>query len=126
MYLILTFVNCQILYCTTYSNLVKNFADLGFKSHVQHTISLIQHKICATAQVGFSCLQEIDQTARCGNADFNTFRKSSNVYLKKSLKYSWSINPTIITNYYTCSGRGLRTTALFTFYQHPMTLCNLH
>ncbi len=82
-YLNLTFVNCQILNCT-YSNLVKNFADLGFKSHVQHTISLIQHKICATAQVGFSYLQEIDQTARCGNADFNTFRKSSNVYLKKS------------------------------------------
>lgn len=56
----------------TYTDLIYNFADLWFEAHVQHAVSLIQHQVGAAPQVGLSCLQEVDQTTRGGDADLNT------------------------------------------------------
>lgn len=56
----------------TYPDLIYNFADLWLKAHVQHAVSLVQHQVGATLQVGLSCLQEVNQTTRSGNADLNT------------------------------------------------------
>lgn len=61
----------------TYTDLIYNFADLRLKAHVQHAVSLVQHQVSAALQVGLSCLQEVDQTTRCGNADLNTWRRQA-------------------------------------------------
>lgn len=59
----------------TYPNLVHDLADLRFKAHVQHAVSFIKHQIGAATQIGFSTLQEIDETSWRGNADLNAFYK---------------------------------------------------
>lgn len=56
-----------------YPNLVHNFANLWFKAHVQHAVCFIQNQVCAASQVGLSSLEEVNETARCGNADLNTY-----------------------------------------------------
>ena len=44
-----------------------NPLDLGLKTHVQHSISLIQHKVRDLGQVDLVALQEIVEAAWCGN-----------------------------------------------------------
>lgn len=58
----------------TYPDLVNNFTNLGFKSHVQHSVRFIQHKVGTPTQVGLSCLKEVNQATRCSNADLHTFK----------------------------------------------------
>jgi hypothetical protein len=52
--------------------LFNNLADLWLKTHVKHPVSFIQHQIRASLQVGDPSLQEIYQSARSRNNDFNT------------------------------------------------------
>lgn len=59
----------------SYPDLIDYFANLRLKSHVQHAISLIKHQVGAAAQVGFPRLQEVDETSRCGDADFNAWKR---------------------------------------------------
>jgi hypothetical protein len=56
----------------THPDLVNNFTDLGFKAHIKHPVSLIQHKVSTSAKVCFSRLQEIYQASRSSYADLNT------------------------------------------------------
>lgn len=60
---------------TVRANLADDLANLGLKTHVQHTVCLIKNQVCDTAQVGLACLQHIDQASRGGNANLNTARK---------------------------------------------------
>lgn len=56
----------------SYPNLVNNFTDLRFKSHIQHSVSFIQHQICAPAQVSLSSFQEVNKPPWSCNADLNS------------------------------------------------------
>lgn len=56
-----------------YPNLVHNFADLWFKAHVQHAVCFIQDQVGAASQVGLSSLEEVNETAWCGDADLNAY-----------------------------------------------------
>lgn len=64
-------------YNRTHSDLVHNFSDLWFETHVEHSVSLIQDQVSASAHVGLSCLQEVNKPARCGNANLHTYKKQS-------------------------------------------------
>lgn len=61
-------------YAETYSDLVNDFPNLWLKAHVQHSVSLIKHKVRASTEVGLSCLQEVNESAWSGNADLHTFK----------------------------------------------------
>ncbi len=61
------------------ANLLKNFANLGLETHVEHTISLIENKIGDTAQVGLASLDHINQTAGSGDTDLDTAGKITNL-----------------------------------------------
>lgn len=56
----------------THSDLVDNFPDLWLKAHVQHSVSLVQHKVSASSEICLPCLKEVDEPAWCGNADLHT------------------------------------------------------
>ena len=56
-----------------YPDLVHNLSDLGFKSHVQHAVGLIQDQVCAASQVGFPRFQEVDESTGCGDTDLHTW-----------------------------------------------------
>lgn len=58
----------------THPYLVNDFTNLWFKSHVQHSVSFIQHQVCTPTKVGLSSLKEINQATWCSNADLHTFR----------------------------------------------------
>lgn len=62
------------IYAETYSDLVNDFPNLWLKAHVQHSVSLIKHKVRASTEVGLSCLQEVNESAWSGNADLHTFK----------------------------------------------------
>lgn len=70
----------------TYADLIYNFADLWFKAHVQHAVGLVQHQVGATPQIGLSCLQEVNQTTRGGNADLDTWREDKEHISKPMVK----------------------------------------
>mmetsp|Transcript_43578 Transcript_43578/g.113496 ORF Transcript_43578/g.113496 Transcript_43578/m.113496 type:complete len:416 (-) Transcript_43578:251-1498(-) len=55
-----------------WSNLSKDLLDLGLKTHIEHTISLIEHEVSYTPEIGMSCFKHIDQTTWSSNADFDT------------------------------------------------------
>jgi hypothetical protein len=57
------------------ANLAKDLTDLGLKTHIQHTISLVENKVGNTAKVGLSGLDHINETARGSNANLNTSSK---------------------------------------------------
>jgi hypothetical protein len=42
------------------ANLANDFADLGFETHVQHSVSLVHHKIGNSSEVGFLRLQHVN------------------------------------------------------------------
>lgn len=80
---IINIKNKQRLY--SYPDLVHNFTDLRFKSHIQHPVSLIQHQICASAQVCLSSLQEVNKPPRSRNADLNPYKKALQEVSKERL-----------------------------------------
>ena len=49
------------------TDLADNLADLGFKAHVQHAVSLIQDQVGDTLQVGDPGLQHVDEAAGRGD-----------------------------------------------------------
>lgn len=61
----------------THPNLFHYFADLRFKAHVQHAVGFIQHKVGATTQIGFTTLQEINETAWSSDANLHSFNKNN-------------------------------------------------
>ena len=56
--------------------MVHNFPNLRLEAHVQHSVSFIQHKISAPSEVCLSCLKEVDEPSRSGDADLNTFNRT--------------------------------------------------
>ena len=52
------------------SDLTDNFADLGLKTHVQHTIGFVKDQIRATSQVRLAHFKKIHQTTGRGDDDF--------------------------------------------------------
>jgi len=57
----------------THPNLLNYFAYLWFKSHVKHPVCFIQNQICATSQIGCSCLKEVNQaTWSCNTYLYST------------------------------------------------------
>jgi len=45
---------------------------LGLKSHVEHPVGLVHHKVRHTAEVGLAHLKDVNQTTRGGNADLSS------------------------------------------------------
>lgn len=66
----------------THSDLVDNFPDLWLKAHVQHSVSLVQHKVSASSEICLPCLKEVDEPAWCGNADLHTCNRLVTVRTK--------------------------------------------
>mmetsp|Transcript_21043 Transcript_21043/g.35495 ORF Transcript_21043/g.35495 Transcript_21043/m.35495 type:complete len:236 (-) Transcript_21043:673-1380(-) len=64
---------------TIRANLTHNLSDLGLKTHIQHAISLVQHQVGDTTEVGGSILQMVDETARSRNDDLNTTSQIMNL-----------------------------------------------
>lgn len=64
---------------TVGANLLKNLANLGLETHVEHAISLVENKIGDTAQVGLASLNHVNETTRSGDADLDTARKVTNL-----------------------------------------------
>lgn len=63
----------------TYPDLINNFSNLRLKTHVQHSVSFIQYKVGAPAEVCLSSLKEVNQSSWSCNADFHTWKeKKSN------------------------------------------------
>lgn len=69
----------QLLHCLklkefdkTYPNLFHYLADLRFKSHVQHTVSFIQHQIGATTQISFTTLKEVNEATWGSDANLDS------------------------------------------------------
>lgn len=60
---------------TVGANLANDFPDLGLETHVQHAISLVKNEICDTTEVSLARLEHVDQTTRCGDADFDAPRE---------------------------------------------------
>ena len=56
----------------TYTDLVYNLPYLRLEAHVQHPVGLVQHQVCAPAQVGLPRLQEVDEPAGRGDTDLHT------------------------------------------------------
>lgn len=54
------------------SNEAHDLTYLGFETHVQHTIGLIQHQVRHSVQGGVVTLDEIDQSARTGDNQVGT------------------------------------------------------
>ena len=54
------------------SNLVDDFSDLGFESHVQHSVGLIQDQIRTTPQIGLASFEKIQKTTGSGNAELRS------------------------------------------------------
>mmetsp|Transcript_24768 Transcript_24768/g.62173 ORF Transcript_24768/g.62173 Transcript_24768/m.62173 type:complete len:292 (-) Transcript_24768:358-1233(-) len=54
------------------TDLTNDLADLGLETHIEHAIGLIEHQIGDTTQVGLAALEQIDQTARCGDHHLDT------------------------------------------------------
>mmetsp|Transcript_67159 Transcript_67159/g.160833 ORF Transcript_67159/g.160833 Transcript_67159/m.160833 type:complete len:235 (-) Transcript_67159:407-1111(-) len=55
------------------SGLTGYLADLGFETHVQHSVGFVKHQIGDPPAVRDLLPEEINQAARSGNDDFNTF-----------------------------------------------------
>lgn len=64
---------------TVGTDLSDDLANLRLESHVQHTISLVENQVGNPAKVCLARLEHINQTARCGNADFNATSEVTNL-----------------------------------------------
>ena len=60
---------------TVRANLLNDLANLGLETHVQHAISLVEHQVSDTTQVGLTSLKHVNQTTGGGNADLDTARQ---------------------------------------------------
>lgn len=60
---------------TVRANLADDLPDLRLKTHVEHTVSLIEDEVGDTPQVGLARLEHVNQTAGSGNADLDTASK---------------------------------------------------
>lgn len=56
----------------TYSDLFNDLADLRFKTHVKHSVGLVEHQVRAAAQIGFPRFQEVDEAAGRSDHDLHT------------------------------------------------------
>lgn len=57
---------------STYSDLTDNLVELRFETHVQHAISLVQHQVCASLQIGLVDAQHVDQTPGSRNQNLHS------------------------------------------------------
>lgn len=57
------------------SDLADDLADLGFETHVQHSVGLVEHQISATLEGSSASLQEIDQSSGRGNENLDASAK---------------------------------------------------
>jgi hypothetical protein len=53
-------------------NLADNFTDLGFETHIKHSVSLVQNEVGDTAKVGLLRLQHINEATRRSNHNLDT------------------------------------------------------
>lgn len=80
------------------ANLWHNFSNLWFKSHVQHTISLIHHQICNAAQICSASPQKVDHTTfemHTMNSDKKVIATILQIWFwsgYQMLSHQWSIN----------------------------------
>jgi len=63
-----------------WSNLIDNLSDLGLKTHVQHSVSLIENQICAPFKICLSCFEEVKKSARSGDDDFNSLLEIADLW----------------------------------------------
>lgn len=52
---------------SVWSDLADDFSDLWLKSHIQHSVSLIQNEVGYSAQVSGTFLEEVDESSWGGN-----------------------------------------------------------
>lgn len=64
---------------TIWPNLTNNLADLGFETHVQHPVGLVENQIRDPAEVGPASLQHVNETTRGGNHNLDTTLQISNL-----------------------------------------------
>lgn len=55
------------------------FPDLRFKTHVEHTIGFIHHKIGHTTKVGLLGFKHVNETTRGGDDNFHSALKITNL-----------------------------------------------
>ena len=73
------YTNLRILHFnSTYPNLTDNLPELRLKAHVQHAVGFVDHQVGGPAQVGLVVFKEINQSARCRNADLRPCQPSAN------------------------------------------------
>jgi hypothetical protein len=65
---------------TIRTDLTNNLANLRLKTHVQHTISLVEDQVSHTTKVGLAGLKHVDETARGGNANLDTAGEVTNLW----------------------------------------------
>jgi hypothetical protein len=49
-----------------------NLSDLGFETHVQHSVGLVHDKVGDSLEVGLATLEHVDQSTGSSNNDFGT------------------------------------------------------
>lgn len=64
---------------TIWPNLTNNLADLRLETHVEHTIGLVQHEVRDAAEVGFLCLEHINETTGGSDDNLNTSLEIANL-----------------------------------------------
>jgi len=67
-----------------WSNLVDNLSDLRLKSHVQHSVCLIENQICASFQICFSSFEEVKKSSGSGDDDFNSLFEVADLWSFRS------------------------------------------
>jgi hypothetical protein len=60
---------------------VKNLIDLWSKSHIEHTVSFIEHQDFNRGQIDRPVPHVVQQTPRCGNQDIGPLAQSSDLSL---------------------------------------------
>ena len=60
-------------------NLADDFTDLGFETHVEHTVCLIENEVGDPAKVRLLGFQHVDEATRRGNHNLNTALEIANL-----------------------------------------------
>lgn len=60
---------------TIRTDLADNFSNLGFETHVEHTIGFVHDEVSHSTKVSFAGLEHIDKTTGSSNNNFNTTLK---------------------------------------------------
>ena len=61
------------------SDLRDNLSDLGFETHVQHSVGFVHDQVGDSLEVGSTRLEHIDQSTWGGDTDLNTLREISDL-----------------------------------------------